>query len=87
MTRETVILDSEEQYEPPELKVLNVAVIGEDVFLTIMDYSETGEAITQKPVAKVCVPVAELMMAVMSGAVSVQMRAARREARAKEAGT
>jgi hypothetical protein len=54
----------DENYAPPERPVLEVALIGDCLHLTIAEYSETHEVTTSKVIADIAVDVEQLDSAV-----------------------
>lgn len=63
--RSVVIQQSDDEYAPPEQNVLEVAVIGADVFLTIQKHEETRTSVTYTQVAQVAVPWQDLVRSVL----------------------
>lgn len=82
--REVTIVDVDEQYEPPAMPVLNLAVIGDHVFLSIAAYEQTNDTTTLKKLAQMAVGLPELLNALVSSYDSQRCSEARRAKERKE---
>lgn len=64
--REVIIISADEKYEPPEEPVLNMAVIGDVVSLSICKYEAGPKVTTMTEIAGITVSAQQLLVALHS---------------------
>ena len=82
----TLITQWDEGFSPPDQPVLEVDVIGDQVFLTISKYEETDKVRTLTKVATCGVGYQELVMALRTAAVADRVQRNRPKEKYKASG-